>query len=382
MGLLKSRLTKSLGFVNSELILTAYGYLTSILTLKPGHIVVEAMASPKEDGFPKKRGRRLSPRRRLLTGDRQSRKKRRAWYWATAQRVKERGKAALWGAEEWHFEICISNSDISSYCLWNVSQVPQTQCVWNLNSYQWSLQILFFSTSPWMVIHSAMKKLESKWGPSSLPSTSHWGRQTHLSNPSPLLQPHSLVWLDFLQYPLPRFPDFNGDSQFFSFRFFSPLSMTYFEHGSRLCMVSTQIHPPTLFLCQQSPDSVQVFSVPPPVPPFPPHTPSVCSGNGILSPAPGKRILVSKLKLWIPIPLSVIRLGKSPWSERRWGRNPFRMLYTVPGFSSWGEGSRLKRISEMAEGMERTGVSEDRVEQVGYSTWIYPTSRLLVTGEK
>lgn len=59
MGLLKGRSTKSLGFVNSELILTADGYLTSTLTLKPGHIVVEAMASPKEDGFPKKRGRRL-----------------------------------------------------------------------------------------------------------------------------------------------------------------------------------------------------------------------------------------------------------------------------------------------------------------------------------
>lgn len=59
MGLLKSRSTKSLGFVNSELILTADGYLTSTLTLKPGHTVVEAMASPKEDGFPEKRGRRL-----------------------------------------------------------------------------------------------------------------------------------------------------------------------------------------------------------------------------------------------------------------------------------------------------------------------------------
>ena len=32
------------------------------------------------------------------------------------------------------------------------------------------------------------------------------------------------VWLDFLQYPLPSFPDFHGDSQFFILDFISPSS--------------------------------------------------------------------------------------------------------------------------------------------------------------
>ena len=55
-------------------------------------------------------------------------------------------------------------------------------------------------------------------------------------------------------------------------------------------MISTQIHFPTLFLCQQSPGSVQVFSAP--LLPYT-HTPSDCSGLGILSSAPGEWILLS-----------------------------------------------------------------------------------------
>lgn len=45
------------------------------------------------------------------------------------------------------------------------------------------------------------------------------------------------------------------------------------------------------------------------------------------------------------------------------------MLHKVPRFSSWSQGSQLRRINETAEGTERTWVSKGMIERLDYPTW-------------
>lgn len=64
-------------------------FLDNMLTRQLWHTEDEAMASPKEDGFPKEKGRRQSQEERTPDRDRPSRM-RRARGWATAWSVEER----------------------------------------------------------------------------------------------------------------------------------------------------------------------------------------------------------------------------------------------------------------------------------------------------
>lgn len=100
------------------------------------------------------------------------------------------------------------------------------------------------------------------------------------------------------------------------------------------------------------------------------HTPpSDCLGSGILSSAPGKWVLLNE-KIANSNPLISDQIGRSLLDLSNDLSNwSFRMLQKVPRFSSWSQGSQLRRINETAEGTERTWVSESLIEQLDYPTW-------------